>query len=53
MLSALTNGTAVDIVSLDQIWLGEFAQKGLLTLLQIIQKNGDSFLIGISQIGTA
>src|SRR5919198_1008529 len=30
MLKALTNGTSVDIVSLDQIWLGEFAQKGLL-----------------------
>src|SRR5919197_2433943 len=31
MLKALTNGTSVDIVALDQIWLGEFAQKGLLT----------------------
>jgi multiple sugar transport system substrate-binding protein len=31
MLNAITNGTAVDIVTLDQIWLGEFAQKGLLT----------------------
>ena len=30
MLKALTNGTSVDIVALDQIWLGEFAQKGLL-----------------------
>jgi multiple sugar transport system substrate-binding protein len=31
MLRAITNGTNVDIISLDQIWLGEFAQKGLLT----------------------
>src|SRR5215217_6203879 len=31
MLNALTNGTSVDIITLDQIWLGEFAQKGLLT----------------------
>jgi multiple sugar transport system substrate-binding protein len=31
MLKALTNQTPIDLVSLDQIWLGEFAQKGLLT----------------------
>ena len=31
ILKAITNGTNLDIVSLDQIWLGEFAQKGLLT----------------------
>ena len=31
MLKAVTNGTAIDIISLDQIWLGEFAEKGLLT----------------------
>src|ERR671927_820386 len=30
MLKALSNGTSVDVVALDQIWLGEFAQKGLL-----------------------
>src|ERR687888_1588079 len=30
MLKAITNGTSIDIVSVDQIWLGEFAQKGLL-----------------------
>src|SRR5215217_5568612 len=30
MLKALTNGTSIDVVALDQIWLGEFAQKGLL-----------------------
>ena len=31
MLKTITNGTSVDIISLDQIWLGEFAEKGLLT----------------------
>ena len=31
MLRAITNGTHIDIISLDQIWLGEFAEKGLLT----------------------
>jgi multiple sugar transport system substrate-binding protein len=33
LLRTLTNNTPVDLVSLDQIWLGEFAQKGLLTEL--------------------
>jgi multiple sugar transport system substrate-binding protein len=33
IIKAITNGTNLDIVSLDQIWLGEFAQKGLLTEL--------------------
>jgi multiple sugar transport system substrate-binding protein len=31
MLKTVTNGTDVDIVLLDQIWLGDFAQRGLLT----------------------
>jgi multiple sugar transport system substrate-binding protein len=31
MLKAITNGTPIDVISLDQIWLGEFAEKGLLT----------------------
>jgi multiple sugar transport system substrate-binding protein len=33
MLRALTNGTHVDLISLDQIWLGEFAGKALLANL--------------------
>ena len=39
------NQTPVDLVSIDQIWLGEFAQKGLLTDLQQtqIQKSWESF----------
>ena len=31
MLEALSNGTSIDLISIDQIWLGEFAEKGLLT----------------------
>lgn len=31
MLKTISNGTHIDIISLDQIWLGEFAEKGLLT----------------------
>jgi multiple sugar transport system substrate-binding protein len=30
ILNAIMNGTSVDVISLDQIWLGEFAQKNLL-----------------------
>ena len=30
ILNRLSNGESVDIISLDQIWLGEFADKGLL-----------------------
>ena len=31
MLNAISNQTQVDLISLDQIWVGEFAEKGLLT----------------------
>jgi multiple sugar transport system substrate-binding protein len=30
ILDRLSNGDSVDIISVDQIWLGEFAEKGLL-----------------------
>src|SRR5918995_1133996 len=30
MLDAISNQTQVDLISLDQIWLGEFAERGLL-----------------------
>ena len=33
ILNRIVNQTPVDLVSIDQIWLGEFAQKGLLTNL--------------------
>jgi multiple sugar transport system substrate-binding protein len=33
ILDRLSNGDSVDIVSVDQIWLGEFAERGLLTNL--------------------
>lgn len=31
VLRAISNGTSVDIATIDQIWLGEFAKKGYLT----------------------
>jgi multiple sugar transport system substrate-binding protein len=31
LLNAMSNGTSIDVETLDQIWLGEFAQKGYLT----------------------
>jgi multiple sugar transport system substrate-binding protein len=31
LLEALGNKTPIDLVSVDQIWLGEFAEKGYLT----------------------
>ena len=31
MLKAISNDTHIDIISLDEIWLGEFAEKRLLT----------------------
>ena len=34
-LSAIGNKTSIDLISLDQIWLGEFAQKGYLTDLTV------------------
>jgi multiple sugar transport system substrate-binding protein len=41
MSKAISNGTNIDIISLDQIWLGEFAEKGLLTdLTNFTQKWG-------------
>src|SRR5919109_5321354 len=33
ILDRLSNGDSVDIVSVDQIWLGEFAEKGLISNL--------------------
>ncbi|MGC2598274.1 MAG: extracellular solute-binding protein [Nitrososphaeraceae archaeon] len=39
MLGALSAKSPVDLISLDQIWLGEFAQKGLLTDLTNYTKN--------------
>src|SRR5690242_9157516 len=31
LLKAIANGTSIDVVTIDQIWLGEFAQKGYMT----------------------
>ncbi len=41
MLNAVGNGTAIDLMSVDQIWLGEFAEKGLLTDLTNMTKKWD------------
>lgn len=47
IMKALSNNTAIDLISLDQIWLSDFAQKGLLTDLSNYVINGEG-----SQIGT-
>jgi multiple sugar transport system substrate-binding protein len=40
LLEALANGTSIDLISIDQIWLGEFAEKGLLTdLTDFVKQN--------------
>jgi multiple sugar transport system substrate-binding protein len=39
MISEISNQTKVDLISLDQIWLGEFADKGLITDLTDRVKN--------------
>jgi multiple sugar transport system substrate-binding protein len=39
LLSAMSNQTPVDIISLDEIWLGEFAQKGYVIDLSGYAKN--------------
>jgi multiple sugar transport system substrate-binding protein len=41
MLDAIANGSAIDLMSVDQIWLGEFAEKGLLTDLTNMTKKWD------------
>jgi multiple sugar transport system substrate-binding protein len=48
LLNALSNRTLIDLISVDQIWLGDFASRGFLTDLQIALKNGEGFLIGIN-----
>jgi multiple sugar transport system substrate-binding protein len=39
ILTSMAGKTPIDLVSVDQIWLGEFAQKGLLTDLTNYTKN--------------
>jgi multiple sugar transport system substrate-binding protein len=39
MISEISNQTHVDLISLDQIWLGEFAEKGLIADLTDRVKN--------------
>ena len=55
ILKALNHTTAasgsIDLISFDQIWLGEFAKKGLLTDLQIIPRIGVDKMTGTKRIG--
>jgi multiple sugar transport system substrate-binding protein len=39
ILDAIANGSTLDLISVDQIWLGEFAEKGLLTDLTNFTKD--------------
>jgi len=39
LMSAVENQTKIDLITLDQIWLGEFAEKGLLTDLTNFTKS--------------
>ena len=41
LLSAAQNKTEIDLITLDQIWLGEFAEKGFLTDLTNYTKAGE------------
>ena len=51
-LSAIGNKTSIDLISLDQIWLGEFAQKGYLTDLTARAKEwGRYFTMVSSELG--
>ena len=51
LLTALANQAPIDLISLDQIWLGEFAQKGLLTDLTTRAQSWEDPLIGMRRIG--
>ena len=50
-LKTITNQTPVDILTVDQIWLGEFAEKGLLTDLTEVLIPGEDRKTGIKQTG--
>jgi multiple sugar transport system substrate-binding protein len=40
LLDVLANGTSIDLISIDQIWLGEFAEKGMLAdLTDFVKQN--------------
>jgi multiple sugar transport system substrate-binding protein len=54
MLDAISNQTQVDLISLDQIWLGEFAERGLLADITDKVKNWGriSDLYGLNLDGT-
>lgn len=41
MLKSMANGTSIDMISLDQIWLGEFANKSYIVDLTNRSKSWD------------
>ena len=49
----MANQTPVDILTVDRIWLGEFAEKGFLTDLTERLLLGEDRKTGIKQTGTA
>ena len=49
MLEAMSN-TNIDLISVDQIWLGEFAEKGYLTDSVIILRPGAELVTGMNLI---
>ena len=51
LLSAAENQTEIDLITLDQIWLGEFAEKGFLTNLTNYTKAGKGKTIGMKRAG--
>ena len=50
-LDAMSNQTSIDIMSVDQIWLGEFAEKGYLADLTDYVNIGEDLLIGMKPTG--
>lgn len=50
MIMALNNQTPIDLISVDQIWLGDFAQRGYITNLTGFVKSWGEHLIGIKPI---
>ena len=52
ILKTMSNQTPIDLLLVDQIWLGDFADKGFLTdLFPMVQKNGEGLQIGTRRVG--
>ena len=50
MQDMLEKKIPVDIISVDQIWLADFAEMACYPILLIGLRNGEDFLIGIRPI---